>query len=96
MFRHSDRRKVFDFGQTLVNIQDALEENRLLICELELKAAMYKAYFFNKTELAKKLDDQIMDNWRSCYHESWITYRTLDDMLADGLITKEEHEFCKV
>lgn len=85
-----------DLGNELLNLHATINQQNMRIDELGLKAAMYKAYFFHKDNLASKLDAQLSDNLKCYYGCDWIEYRNLDDMLADGLITEEEYNFCKV
>lgn len=65
---------------------------------------MYKAFFFHRSDLATNIQQQIMENNDAeigefdgfCY-ASWranAVYRTLEDMAKQGLITKEEYNFC--
>ena len=90
----------------LVNLNKTVAQQEMIIDELKLKAAMYKANFFHKYDLANKLHEQIKENYDSCIGEfdgfcfaSWrsrAVYRTLDDMFRQGLITEEERRFCEV
>jgi hypothetical protein len=94
------------FSTELINFSRTVEAQKLAIDELELKAAQYKALFYNKHELAEKLRKQIAENRDNrtgefdgfCY-ASWRAqahYRTIDDMFTDNLITTEEYKFCGV
>lgn len=94
------------FGAELINLTKTVEAQKVVIDELELKAAQYKALFYNKHELAEKLRKQIAENRDNrtgefdgfCY-ASWRAqahYRTIDDMFTDSLITTEEYKFCEV
>ena len=85
-----------DFANEILSLHNTVYSQELLIDELELKVAWYKALFFHKDNLAYKMHVQIMENWRNRHGYGCMTYRTLDDMLVEGLITKEECEFCKV
>lgn len=95
-----------DFGMELVNLNKTVAQQEMIIDELMLKAAMYKSDFFNKYDLANKLQEQIKENYDSCIGEwdgfcfvSWranATYRTLFDMYIENVITEEEYRFCKV
>lgn len=95
-----------DLGIELVNLHRTINAQEMIIDELALKAAMYKANFFQKYSLAAKLQSQITENYHArvgvfdgfCY-ASWrakAIYRTLNDMYRDGFITKEEYLFCEV
>jgi hypothetical protein len=94
------------FGIELVRTNKTIAEQKITIDALELKAAMYKANFFHKYDLAEKLQKQIEENYDYCIGEwdgfcfaSWrarAIYRTLDDMYEEGLITSEEYKSCIV
>ena len=88
------RNMTMDLGRELLNLNNTIESQQYLIDKLELKAAIYKAYFFGKTELAEKLDEQINTNIFS--QLTGIGYNTLEDMCVLGLITEAEYDFCKV
>lgn len=100
------RNMTMDFGIELINLNKTVAQQEMIIDELMLKAAMYKASFLGKHNLANKLSKQITENFNSCIGEfdgfcyvSWranAVYRTLDDMLKEKLITEEEYRFCKV
>ena len=100
------RRGTMDFAFELINLNKTIEAQEIMIDELELKAAMYKANFFHKYDLAEKLQNQIMENYHHCVGEfdgfcyaSWrakAVYRTLVDMYRENMITKEEYSFCEV
>ena len=95
-----------DVAIEVLNMNKTIERQEIIIDELILKAAKYKAYFYNKHELAEKLEKQIMENMNNCIGEfdgfcyaSWrakAVYRTLEDMFVEGLITAEEYRFCEV
>lgn len=95
-----------ELGMELVALNKTVARQDIAIDELMLKAAMYKASFFGKHELSNKLSKQIEENYDSCVGEwdgvcfaSWrarAVYRSIHDMLEDGLITEEEYRFCKV
>jgi len=95
-----------EFGVELVNLHKTVEQQEMIIDELTLKAAMYKANFFGKYDLANKLQAQSNENYDSCIGH-WdgfcfcssrrnAEYRTLYEMLLEGLITENEYQFCKV
>ena len=86
----------FGLGNELLGLHTTINEQALRIGDLELEAAWYKALFFHKDSLADKLHKQIVDNLCNRFNADYLTYRTLDDMLADSLITKEERKFCDV
>ena len=100
------RNMTMDFGMELINLNKTVEQQEIIIDELELKAAMYKANFFHKYDLAKKLEEQITENYNHCVGEfdgfcycsrrARAVYRTLVDMYREHLITEEEYRFCEV
>lgn len=90
-------------GECEINITILYQQ--LEIDKYNLIAAKYKAYFFGKYNLAKKLENQIGENNNVilgefdgyCY-SSWKTsnkYRTLENMVQDGFLTINEYNFCK-
>lgn len=95
-----------EFGLELVKLNKTVAQQELIIDELTLKCASYKASFFHKYELSDKLRKQINENansligeWDGFCFASWradATYRTLEDMFEEGLITEEEYRFCEV
>ena len=106
MMENYRRSMTMDLGIELVNLNKTIETQKIMIDELELKAAMYKANFFGKHRLADKLTKQIHENMDSCIGEfdgfcfaSWrgnAVYRSIDDMWREGLITEDERSFCEV
>ena len=95
-----------DLGMELANLNKTVARQEIIIDELELKGAMYKAYFFGKSELVEKLRNQITENYNNrigefdgfCY-ASWrakAVYRTLEDMYKEGIITEGEYLFCEL
>jgi hypothetical protein len=95
-----------ELGREILELNRTVESQGLFIEELRLKGAMYKALFFQKSILAEKLSHQITENYNNSVGEfdgfcfaSWrarAVYRTLEDMVLQGIITKEEYEFCRV
>ena len=85
--------------QELEHLSVALEEYRI-------KAAMYYSFHMRKWDLGKKLNEQLRENMDSvigefdgfCYssRRASAVYRTLNDMLYDGIITREEYNFCNI
>lgn len=100
------RSMTMDFGMELINLNKTVAQQKMIIDELMLKAAMYKASFFGKHNLANKLNEQIVENlnsyvgeWDGFCFASWrarAVYRNLEDMLREDLITQEEYAFCEV
>ena len=97
---------VEELGIGLTRLSHIIDAQELTITEYKLKAAMYKAYFFGKTKLAETLQNQIRENYDACVGEfdgmcyaSWrakAVYRTLEDMVEQGLISKSDYSFCEV
>ena len=97
---------VRELGNGLIKLSNIIDSQELLIEKYRLEAAMYKAFFFQKSTLANNIQQQIKENDDAiigefdgfCY-ASWrakAVYRTLEDMTRQGLITNEECNFCKV
>lgn len=93
-----------ELGVGLMKLSDIIDSQELIIEKYRLKTAMYKAFFFHRSDLATNIQQQIMENNDAeigefdglCY-ASWranAVYRTLEDMAKQGLITKEEYNFC--
>ena len=82
-------------GRELIGLNNLVEEQQYYIYELQLKAALYKAYFFHKHSLTEKIENQLHDNIASSIL-SGKTYRTLEDMYMQDLITESEYKFCRV
>ena len=103
IYRHS---MTMELGAELMELNHTVHSQGLVIEEYRLKAAMYKALFFGKSSLVEKLQNQVKENYDNCVGEfdgfcyaSWrarAVYRTLEDMVRQGLITKSEYEFCNV
>lgn len=94
-----------ELGKGLTKLSDIIDSQELIITEYKMKAAMYKAYFFHKYELAEILEKQINENYDNitgefdgfCY-ASWranAVYRTLEDMVNQNIITDSDYRFCK-
>ena len=88
---------VSDFGQDLMDLVAAYRalQNEYVRCKLI--AALFKAYYYNEDDIAKKLEKQLDENRNSLTDEySNYVYRTLNDMNHDGIITDKEYGFCNV
>lgn len=98
--------KTMELGAELLELNCTVQSQEIQIEDLRLKAAMYKAYFFHKWELGEILQKQIEENRDACVGEfdglsyaSWrarAIYRTLEDMVQQGMITREDYNSCKV
>lgn len=94
-----------ELGKGLTRLSDIIDSQELIITEYKMKAAMYKAYFFHKHELAEILEKQINENYDNIIGEfdgfcfaSWrasVVYRTLEDMVNQNIITESDYRFCK-
>lgn len=82
-----------ELGIELIGLENTIQNQVLLIDALELKAAMYKASFYHKTDIAEKLSDQIHTNLMS--QLTGVGYRTLEDMYMQCILTEAEYKFCK-
>lgn len=80
-------------GNELIGLNRTIEEQECVIDNLELKAAMYKASFYHKTDIAEKLSDQIHTNLMS--YMTGVGYRNVDDMYQEYILTEAEYRFCK-
>ena len=89
MIMASDMTK--EFEGDLQELTELLNVQKYRIIELKLEVAKYRAGFFHRTDLYKRIEKQQIKN------DSGISspeYRTLEDMKKDGLITTEEYIFC--
>lgn len=101
-----ERSPLGNMGLHLLDAQEKLVCQEYEIENLKIKAAMYKAYFFHDSTLAKKLQKQSEENRDALIGEfdgfsyaSWranAVYRTLEDMLNEGLLTENEYRECKI
>lgn len=93
-----------NFIDELNNMNKTNKVLKIKIVELQLKAGMYKAYFYGKSSLAQKLNDQITENRNHligefdgfCYSSlrANAKYKTLEDMHKENIITDDEYDFC--
>lgn len=92
-------------GNELTEMSNTIDAQGLLIEEYRMKAAEWKAYFFHKNELAEKLEKQLVENTDSlagefdgfCYSSkrARAVFRSLEDMVREGIISNSEYGFCK-
>ena len=71
---------------------------------MKLEKALYKAYFYGKSDLVDKLKKQIKENEYNIIGEfdgfSYSSerknakFKTLEDMLEEGIINRVEYDFC--
>ena len=93
-------------GEELIHLNNVIDSQQIQIENLRLKAAKYKAYFYEKHELAEVLQKQIEENRDACVGEfdgfcyssqrAWAVYRTLEDTVEENLIPKSEYDFCRI
>ena len=89
----------------LIEIIENCKRQQKEIYMLELEKSKYKAYFYGRSDLAKKLSKQIEeneDNLIGAYDGFWSSskranaiFRNLEDMYEQNIISKEEYNFCK-
>lgn len=95
---------VKELGIELMKLSDTIDSQELIIERYRLKTAMYKVSFFHRNDLAIKIQQQIIENNDAetgefdgfCY-ASWRSnaiYRTLEDLIEQRIISKEEYNFC--
>lgn len=81
-----------DIKKILSTTLSGIEEREMFLKELqtmEIKAAYYKAMFYHKSELARKLSQQITkNNVNDSYHKSLI------ELYKDNDLTENEYKFC--
>lgn len=96
--------RIENLGFELMNTQRKLVYQEYEIEKLRIKAAMYHAFFFHNSDLAKRLRDQNEENNDALIGEfdgfsyaSWrrdAVFRSLEDMYSDGLLTEKEYREC--
>lgn len=78
-----------------------LEVQRKLIAQdhqielLRIKAAKYRAIYLENRGLAEKLDSQKKENENAYDGVAGATFRTLEDMHMEEILTDREYEECK-
>ena len=85
--------RIGNLGFELVNTQRKLVCQEYEIEKLRIKAAMYHAFFFRNSDLAKRLRDQNEEKDNALIRE-FDGFRSLEDMCVDGLLTEEEYREC--
>ena len=83
-----------------------LERLSILVEEYRIKAAMYYSLHMGRWDLGERLRNQLQENndaiigeFDGLCHASWranAVFRTLEDMVHDGIITREEYNFCNL
>lgn len=94
----------YGLEQELRTNRQELEYLSIALEEYKIKAAMYYSFFMHRWDLGETLRKQLQENDDaiigefdgSCY-ASWranAVFRTLEDMVHDGIISREEYNFC--
>lgn len=89
---YSSESEIYNLQNLANSIQISLQERnsfREMYLTVMVEKAMYKAYFFNKDDLAERLRKQARMN-----AVSYGIFKSLECMLDDGDITEDEYEFC--
>ena len=99
-----DRSKFIEDLENLLYELKEKEDLQISYENIKIKKAKYKAYFYGKSELAEKLSYQVDNNYNYLVgsYDSFMysstrakaKFRTLENMLEEGIITKEEYNFC--
>lgn len=97
---------LYRFGSDIMDICDELDAYKKKYEIQRIKTAKYYSFLMHYWSLSDKLDDQIRENQDAligefdgfCYssRRANATFRTLEDMVSDGIITVEEYNLCKV
>ena len=93
-----------DLGVVMIAIQRRAESVEMEMEQYRLKAAMYRNFFIHNFALGQKLQEQITENNNALIGEfdgfsyaSWranAVFRTLENMLEDGILTEKEYMSC--
>lgn len=99
-------RLAFELENELRANRQELEHLSVALEEYRIKSAMYYSLHMRRWDLGKKLNEQLRENMDAvigefdgfCYssRRASAIYRTLEDMLRDGNITREEYDFCNI
>lgn len=83
-----------------------LERLSISVEEYRIKAAMYYSFHMHRWDLGETLRKQLRENMNAVIGEfdgfccvSWranAVFRTLEDMVHDGIISREEYNFCNI
>ena len=96
----------FELENELRMNRQELEHLSIAVEEYRIKAAMYYSLHMRRWDLGKKLNEQLRENMDAvigefdgfCYssRRASAIYRTLEDMLRDGIITRGEYDFWNI
>ena len=96
----------FELEKELRMNHQELEHLSIALEEYRIKAAMYYSFHMHRWDLGKKINAQLQENNDAiigefdgfCYssRRASAVYRTLGDMFRDGIITREEYNFCNI
>lgn len=97
MFNTEKEREVIETIRTLNNMLTERNEFEKLYEIQRLETAKYKCSASGKTELRRKIQEQIYENQNSfkLFPLSKGTFRTLEDMKNGGILTEEEYKKIK-
>ena len=104
MFMEPKYHLLEDLGAEMIATQRRAESVGMEKEQYRLKAAMYRNLFIHNFELGQKLQEQITENNNALIGEfdgfsyaSWranAVFRTLENMLEDGILTEKEYMSC--
>ena len=93
-----------EIGHDIVIMDKRLRAQERQIEKLRLKTAKYKALFYGNYELSQTLQNQEKENDDYCTggfdgfcYASWrahAEYRTLEDMVRQGIISEADYDLC--
>lgn len=104
MFMEPKYHLLEDLGAEMIATQRRAESVEMEMEQYRLKAAMYRNFFIHNFALGQKLQEQITENNNALIGEfdgfsyaSWranAVFRTLENMLEDGILTEKEYMSC--
>ena len=104
MFMEPKYHLLEDLGAEMIATQRRAESVEMEKEQYRLKTAMYRNLFIHNFELGQKLQEQITENNNALIGEfdgfsyaSWranAVFRTLENMLEDGILTEKEYMSC--
>lgn len=96
----------FELENELRMNRQELEHLSIAVEEYRMKVAMYYSFHMRRWDLGETLRKQLRENMDAvigefdgfCYssRRASAVYRTLGDMFHDGIITREEYNFCNI
>lgn len=98
--------ELYRFGADIRDICDELDAYKKKYEIQRIKSAKYYSFHMHRWSLGNRLDDQIQENQDAligefdgfCYssRRANAIFRTLEDMVSDGIITGEEYNLCRI